>query len=322
MSELMPCPFCGGEARCTTEATTQDIIGWCSVFCPNCSVSTPRQTSAEAIAAWNLRPAPSPSDAAFGKGIPTSLEVAWDDFAQRKGIAPHGVNAYAVEFARERCADLQAQFRAHMEQAPSREGWLTRKEVEDIIEGHVIGESDWRSLCDMALSALRPAETDKPCCEAECYGCGLKYSTHAHDTCPKCGSILRGETAHIETGKRRALRPAGDEGLRVAAEKWQRTAFDVLARVKNQPSYMSYVAVDADELRLICKAALSSAPQGWHLTERQREALLWAKRTASFKATFYDENGDQEQRDYCAETEDALRELLKLPAAPATKEGA
>ena len=45
--------------------------------------------------------------------------------------------------------------------------------------------------------------------------------------------------------------------------------------------------------------------------ERQMEALLWAKRTARDKAEIYEEKGDQEQRDYCYDTEDALSALIK-----------
>ena len=54
MSELKPCPFCGGEAEPfnpfeNTEGT------WC-VLCSDCAAATGfEQTEAEAIAAWNTR---------------------------------------------------------------------------------------------------------------------------------------------------------------------------------------------------------------------------------------------------------------------------
>lgn len=241
--------------------------------------------------------APSPSDAAFGKGIPTSLEVAWDDFAQRKGIATHIVNAYAVEFARERCADLQAQFRAHMEQAPSpsdaagtktrptvaeleailndprpsrivmnpdgsisakpveapspsREGWLTEENIEEWRESFKVVYSDYsyanlNALCDMALSALRPATGVKDCRDDhppiqwyaadydECPLCklaSLRYSRRAEELrralaeshkvfgaeTEALGRIIKFQQEEIEYLKS-ALRPAGDEGLRIKA---------------------------------------------------------------------------------------------------------
>ena len=50
MSELKPCPFCGGEARYTN-------LGCCVyIRCDACDFSMPTQrTEAEAIEAWNTR---------------------------------------------------------------------------------------------------------------------------------------------------------------------------------------------------------------------------------------------------------------------------
>lgn len=50
MSELKPCPFCGGEAD------TWDGAGPWHVVCTKCgTVGSPCLTEAEAIAAWNTR---------------------------------------------------------------------------------------------------------------------------------------------------------------------------------------------------------------------------------------------------------------------------
>ena len=49
-TELLPCPFCGGEAE------TWDGMGLWHIVCAKCgTVSSPCLTEAEAIAAWNTR---------------------------------------------------------------------------------------------------------------------------------------------------------------------------------------------------------------------------------------------------------------------------
>ena len=54
MSELIPCPFCGGEARKSGERFENTILSW--VYCLSCGAAGGYQhTEAEAIEAWNTR---------------------------------------------------------------------------------------------------------------------------------------------------------------------------------------------------------------------------------------------------------------------------
>lgn len=53
-TELLPCPFCGGEAKRSSETFERTILSW--VYCTNCGAAGGyRYTEAEAIAAWNQR---------------------------------------------------------------------------------------------------------------------------------------------------------------------------------------------------------------------------------------------------------------------------
>ena len=51
MSELKPCPFCGGEAKLYSAFKKKKAF----VLCKSCEASSPMRTEAEAIEAWNRR---------------------------------------------------------------------------------------------------------------------------------------------------------------------------------------------------------------------------------------------------------------------------
>ena len=60
--ELLPCPFCGGEARVIDDVPSHDRSPWFGIGCasPYCIAFTGYgvqlfDTKAEAIAAWNRR---------------------------------------------------------------------------------------------------------------------------------------------------------------------------------------------------------------------------------------------------------------------------
>lgn len=80
--ELLPCPFCGGDARLGISGDYGD--GDPQVHCDNlqCRISGPYcDTEAEAIAAWNLRTSPPPSGEAGedeGCGHCAKCGLDWD----------------------------------------------------------------------------------------------------------------------------------------------------------------------------------------------------------------------------------------------------
>ena len=59
MSELKPCPFCGGEARVQHQSRELygDVVDWYGVYCNKqfCGFVSGQSTEAEAIAVWNTR---------------------------------------------------------------------------------------------------------------------------------------------------------------------------------------------------------------------------------------------------------------------------
>lgn len=59
MSELKPCPFCGGEAQVQHQSRELygDAVDWYGVYCKKqfCGYVSGQSTEAEAVAAWNTR---------------------------------------------------------------------------------------------------------------------------------------------------------------------------------------------------------------------------------------------------------------------------
>jgi Lar family restriction alleviation protein len=60
-TKLLPCPFCGGESYVNTWwPGSGGVREWSAVRCTKCGASAREwRTKSKAIAAWNLRPAPS-----------------------------------------------------------------------------------------------------------------------------------------------------------------------------------------------------------------------------------------------------------------------
>ena len=61
-NELLPCPFCGGEAkqytdRCVSAESGERFIG-SFVVCSDCPALVGGKTEEEAVAAWNRRKGP------------------------------------------------------------------------------------------------------------------------------------------------------------------------------------------------------------------------------------------------------------------------
>lgn len=55
MSELLPCPFCGGKNQWIEDIDTMLGIRW-YVFCPKCGAQGGRsRTQVEAVNMWNMR---------------------------------------------------------------------------------------------------------------------------------------------------------------------------------------------------------------------------------------------------------------------------
>lgn len=81
MTDLKPCPFCGGDAH-VKYAGPGCNFGWC----PNCGASTDDGTEERAIAAWNRR-APDPRDEVTVSPAEAQRHVSHDEaLAQRDEV--------------------------------------------------------------------------------------------------------------------------------------------------------------------------------------------------------------------------------------------
>lgn len=73
MNDLLPCPFCGGEAELAGDRETNEHI----VFCKPCGAQEAyHKTKAEAIIAWNRR-APDPRLAEADKLLERAEKALW-----------------------------------------------------------------------------------------------------------------------------------------------------------------------------------------------------------------------------------------------------
>ena len=81
LTELLPCPFCGGEADTMTPEA--DDMRAATVMCMGCYCTGKEcETEAQAIAAWNRRAsqaAPAPSDGLRGMLL-DETKAEFDDF--------------------------------------------------------------------------------------------------------------------------------------------------------------------------------------------------------------------------------------------------
>ena len=76
--KLEPCPFCGGEAGVLMASDEADPSWrvWCLRPSAKCGVIGPaKETKPEAIAAWNRRPTPAPSQS-FNDGLEEAARIA------------------------------------------------------------------------------------------------------------------------------------------------------------------------------------------------------------------------------------------------------
>lgn len=55
MTELKPCPFCGGKARIMLEEEDRPDDSFHNVYCTGCGVQFWVKSKSQAIAAWNRR---------------------------------------------------------------------------------------------------------------------------------------------------------------------------------------------------------------------------------------------------------------------------
>lgn len=77
MSELKPCPLCGGEAALVAEPGDTDGTGPLAfVYCQKCGAGTEREEyDVDAIAAWNIRTPPAADAEPVAAGLHDTLMI-------------------------------------------------------------------------------------------------------------------------------------------------------------------------------------------------------------------------------------------------------
>lgn len=132
-TELLPCPFCGGEARPVKQIEGRYAIARYSVSCNGCGlVAFYEATEAEAIAAWNTR--------AELKARISELEKQWDTRDSDCIALEAKVNRLEDEIAD--WSELHAQVLSE--------------------RNHVIAERDeWKTKCETREFAYKQADAER-----------------------------------------------------------------------------------------------------------------------------------------------------------------
>lgn len=81
-NELLPCPFCGGEAE-----VVRQNCGW-DVECDDCGIISPAGSYEAAIKFWNSRVHPKDVQVAIGRAIPKKPYDVIECYVYREGKCP------------------------------------------------------------------------------------------------------------------------------------------------------------------------------------------------------------------------------------------
>lgn len=221
---LLPCPWCGGAAREQENGRTPSLYR--EVVCDACDFCGPsHDTRAEAIAAWNRRPAITAYEAAKGGGVGVK-PVAWrvKDYAdgwifytdeKRARVEAKIMNGALVEplysadaitspasGERDAVTQAAADVLAERKRQVEAEGWMPGHD-----DGHTSGElaqaaAAYAYYCTEADNSQPPAESIFPTTWDESW---WKPSDHRRNLV-KAGALI---LAEIERLDRAALRMEG-----------------------------------------------------------------------------------------------------------------